>query len=329
MMAKLPLTILGSGMAVPAKRLLSATLDREIGKPEGWLYKRSGVHSRHVCESESQIDMGEAAARQALAEAGCACEDIGLVLSASAVPYQLIPSTAPLLQWRLGIRDGSCAAFDINSTCLSFLTALDIASRQTEPDRKALIVASELASRALPWADAPATAALFGDGAAAVVISVKGPGHIVASRMETYASAYEACALAAGGTRFDYHRDRENFDRHSLFHMDGEMLYRVAASHFEPFLNRLLAQAAWQREEVDLVVPHQASAGAMAHLARRCGFKAEIVVNIVADYGNQVAASLPTALHLARQGGRAKSGQKVLMLGTSAGVSLGGMAIIL
>lgn len=332
LVAKLrPLTILGSGTALPHTCLTSETLDDRIGRAPGWLYRHSGVARRYVCEDEDQVDLAVAAAQSALADSGVAAHDIRLIVFAAAVPYQSIPATAPLIQARLGIGDGACMAFDVNSTCLSFLTALDIASHMTGPCGKALVIASEVASRGLPWDSDPATAALFGDGAAAVVVSSDpaGPSSgILASRMETYPSAYEACALGAGGTRYDYHGDRGNFDRHSRFRMDGETLYKLTVRHFEPFLDRLLAEAGWERGEVELVVPHQASPGALAHLARRCGFAADIVVNIVRDHGNQIAASLPTALHTARKAS-SRQGQKTLMLGTSAGVSLGGMALIL
>lgn len=323
------LHILGSGAALPRHCLTSDAIDLRLGKTPGWTFRHSGVEQRYVCDEEDQVDLALDAARQALVEARTDPAEIDVLLFAAAVPYQSIPSTAPLLQYRLGIADGACMAFDINATCLSFMTALDVARRMLAPHQKALVVASEVASRGLPWAQAPATAALFGDGAAAVVISGDGEMRMLASRMETYPSAYEACTLGSGGTRFDYHKDREAFDRHSLFHMDGEALYRLTARHFEPFLDRLLDDAGWQRDEVDLIIPHQASPGALAHLARRCGFAAEKVVNIVRDHGNQIAASIPTALHHARQAQRALAGTRALILGTSAGVSLGGMALIL
>jgi len=326
-----PLTILGSGHAVPKACVASDALDAREGLARGWLYRKSGVRTRYVCDEEDQVDLAVAAARLALGEAGVAAEDLSAILFGAAVPYQSIPATAPLIQKRLGVPDGACMAFDVNSTCLSFVTALDIASRMAGGGL-VLVVASEIASRGLPWKSDPKTAALFGDGAAAAVVSAAGQSGIMrgilASRMETYPSAYEACALGAGGTRYDYHGDRDGFDRHSLFRMDGEALFKLTLRHFEPFLDRLLAEAGWRRDEVELVVPHQASPGALHHLAKRCGFKADRVVDIVRDYGNQIAASLPTALDVARRT-RDCAGKRTLLLGTSAGVSFGGMALIL
>ena len=322
-----PLTILGSGHAVPKTRVPSGLLDAREGLADGWLYRRSGVRARYVCDGEDQVDLAVAAARTALDDARVAPDDLSAIIFGAAVAYQSIPATAPLIQARLGVRDGACMAFDVNSTCLSFVTALDIASR-VAGGGKVLVVASEVASRGLPWKSDPGTAALFGDGAGAAVVSADGAGSLLASRMETYPSAYDACALGAGGTRYDYHTDRDGFDRHSLFRMDGEALFKLTLHHFEPFLDRLLAEAGWRRDEVDLVVPHQASPGALHHLAKRCGFAADRVVDIVRDYGNQIAASLPTALDVARRT-RDCAGKRTLLLGTSAGVSFGGMALIL
>ncbi len=327
----LPIRIEGTGAALPATVKLSSDFDAEIGKPAGWLYKRTGIFSRHFCEGEDQIDLAVAASRQAMAEAGADAGAIDVILFAAAVPYQTIPATAPLIQQRLGIADGTCAAFDINSTCLSFLTAVDMLAALLAAGRyrRGLVVASEVASRALPWTDAPETAALFGDGAAAAVLSAgEGPAGIVAAAMETHPSAFNACRIGSGGTRYDYHRAPDEFARHTMFEMEGDTLFRVTMKQFPGFLDRLLAQARWERKDVDVVVPHQASPGALAHLARRSGFRPDVVIDIARDHGNQVAASLPTALHVARQQQRLRPGTRALLLGTSAGISFGGLALV-
>jgi 3-oxoacyl-[acyl-carrier-protein] synthase-3 len=328
---KLPIRLDGTGAATPAAATFSADLDARIGKPQGWLYRRTGVLSRYYCDAEDQIDLAVSASRQALDSAEVSPSEIDIVLFAAAVPYQSIPATAPLIQQRLGIADGACAAFDINSTCLSFLTALDIMASLLASGRyrRGLIVASEVASRALPWNDDPLTAALFGDGAAAAVFSAgDGTTHLASAAMETYPSAFDACRIGSGGTRYDYHNEPAEYARHSLFEMNGEALYKLTAKHFPAFVDRLLAAAGWERGDVDVVVPHQASPGALAHLARRSGFAPAAIVNIARDFGNQVAASLPTALHVARIEGRLGSGRRALLLGTSAGISFGGLAMV-
>ncbi|MHB9445595.1 3-oxoacyl-ACP synthase III family protein [Mesorhizobium sp. RSR565B] len=310
--------------------MTSRALDARLGFGDGHFEAATGVIERYVCEAESQVDLACAAARLALADAELEAGSVDLVIGGCGVPYQPLPSTAPLVMQRLGLADGSAAAFDVNSTCLGFLTAFETASRLIEAGqcRTALVFSSEIASRALPWQDQPEIAALFGDGAAAAVLQqAPSEGRVAANLMRTYPSAYEACSIGSGGTRFDFHREPEEFARHSLFHMEGKELFRVTSRHFNGFVAELLDRAGWRHDDVDLVVPHQASPLALAHMARQTGFAREKLVDIAARYGNQIAASIPFALDVARREQRIGPGAKVLFLGTSAGVSFGGMAL--
>ncbi|MER8922096.1 3-oxoacyl-[acyl-carrier-protein] synthase III C-terminal domain-containing protein [Mesorhizobium sp. M0802] len=310
--------------------MTSRALDARLGYGDGHFEAATGVIERYVCDAESQVDLACAAARLALADAELEAGSVDLVIGGCGVPYQPLPSTAPLVMQRLGLADGSAAAFDVNSTCLGFLTAFETASRLIEAGqcRTALVFSSEIASRALPWQDQPEIAALFGDGAAAAVLQqAPSEGRVAANLMRTYPSAYEACSIGSGGTRFDFHREPEEFARHSLFHMEGKELFRVTSRHFNGFVAELLDRAGWRHDDVDLVVPHQASPLALAHMARQTGFAREKLVDIAARYGNQIAASIPFALDVARREQRIVPGAKVLFLGTSAGVSFGGMAL--
>jgi 3-oxoacyl-[acyl-carrier-protein] synthase-3 len=194
-----------------------------------------------------------------------------------------------------------------------------------------LVVASELASRALPWRSDPRTAGLFGDGAAAMVIEAAVEPTACAlgvMHMETYAEGYSYCELRAGGTRYDFETQREEFAANAEFSMQGAALYRLSSEAAPGFIARLLEKAGWRQGDVDLVVPHQASPHALAHIVKRCGFAAERVIDLVAELGNQVAASWPIALYKAREAGRLQPGMKVLVLGTSAGISLGGATMV-
>jgi 3-oxoacyl-[acyl-carrier-protein] synthase-3 len=324
------ISILGTGRALPAQHVTSDALDARFGRPTGFLAQATGVAARYVAEGESQIDLAEFAARAALDDAGLLPTDIDVILFAAAVPYQPIPATAPLVMQRLGLPDGSAAAFDVNATCLSFLCALDTAARMiaTGQATRGLVVSAEIASRALPWDTQPEVAALFGDGAAAAVITKAETGGIVASLMRTYPSAYDACSLGAGGTRFDYHNDPAGFSANAWFAMDGKELFRLAARHFDAFVDDLLARAGWARDDVDLVIPHQASPAALTHMIRQTGFARDRVVDIIADHGNQIAASIPFVLDTTLRAGRMPPGTRTLLLGTSAGVSFGGMAYV-
>ena len=316
--------IVGTGAVQADQPLTSAQIDARLGKPEGWTFAASGVATRAVMTRGSQIDMALAAAQTALSDAGLRANQLDLIVSACGIPYQTLPSTAPLVQRGLGLGDGAVAGFDVNSTCLSFLTALDVVQALMAAGRyrAALIVSSEVASRALPWDTQPDVAALFADGAAAAVV-VPGPGAFTA-RFRTFPSGYEACQIGAGGTRFDYAHDRAGFDAHSTFQMDGRALFRLTAQHFGGFVQDLLDEAGVTRDQISCVIPHQASPGALQHMIRLCGFDPARVVDLAATFGNQIAASLPTALDHARRSGMQGKG---LLLGTSAGVSFGGIVM--
>ncbi|MDX8517224.1 3-oxoacyl-[acyl-carrier-protein] synthase III C-terminal domain-containing protein [Mesorhizobium dulcispinae] len=323
--------IVGTGRAVPAQCVATSALEEGLGLGQGALEAATGVVERYVCAAESQIDLACAAASLALEDAGLEAETVDLIIGGCGVPYQPLPATAPLVMQRLGLADGSAAAFDVNSTCLSFLTAFETAGRMIETGQceTALVFSSEVASRALPWHDAPEVAALFGDGAAAAVLrrAARGEGRVAASLMRTYPSGWAACGIGSGGTRFDFHKDPEEFASHSLFQMDGRELFRLTSRHFNGFVSALLERAGWRHGDVDLVVPHQASPFALAHMARQTGFAPQKLVDIAARFGNQIAASIPFALDIARREGRVAPGMKLLFLGTSAGVSFGGMAL--
>lgn len=324
----------GIGVYLPRNIVTSRDLDERLGLRAGWLEKNCGVRQRHVVSGdETQEFMGVAAARAALADAKLDARDLDLILFAAAVGRQPIPATAPLIKQMLGANERAFAAYDVNATCLSAMVAIDTATMLVENGRarNVLIVSSEIASRALPWDSDPRTAGLFGDGAAAIVVSARdqaAPYTLGAMHMETYADGYTYCELRAGGTRYDFQKERDAFAANSEFNMQGASLYRISSEAAPGFIARLLAKAGWRQNEVDLVVPHQASAHALAHIVKRCGFAAEKVIDLVADLGNQVAASWPIALYKAREAGRLQPGMKVMMIGTSAGVSLGGATMV-
>lgn len=320
--------IIGTGSALPETVLTAEEIDARLGRAAGWTLAASGVARRHVMTRGTQVDLAVQAARAALADAGLEAGALDLVVSACGIGYQTLPSTAPLIQRGLGLADGAVATFDLNSTCLSFLSALEVVDGLLHSGRyaRALIVSAEVASRALPWAKQPEVAALFGDGAAAAVLG-RGGGRLRAARFRSYPSGYGACEIGAGGTRFDFAQERAAFEAHALFAMDGRALFRLTAQHFGGFVEEVLAEAGVDRAEIDLVVPHQASPGALQHMIRLCGFDAARVVDIAGQVGNQIAASIPFALDHARRAGRLPAGARVMMLGTSAGVSFGGVVM--
>lgn len=266
---------------------------------------------------------------QALEAAGWEPGDVDVIVGACGVMEQPIPGTACLIQRRLGLGGSGAPAFDINATCLSFLVALDTVAMGLAAGRwrRALIVSSDIASAALDMTD-PEASVIFGDGAAAVAVEAsEGPSALLGSRLETYGDGADLCRLEAGGTRLRPHDDLPTFLEGARFRMDGPGVFRATARRFEPFIGRLMSAAGLEADDVDLVVPHQASAPALSHLRHVLPWAHDRVIDIFSDHGNQIAASLPSALHAAVSSGRLVRGDVALLLGTAAGVSLGGAAI--
>jgi 3-oxoacyl-[acyl-carrier-protein] synthase-3 len=325
------LTIRGTGAVRPAADRTSEEVDVLIGRPSGWTEQHFAIRRRGLASpEETSSAMGAEAARQALAVAGWRAEDLDIVVGACGVMEQPIPGTACLIQRRLGLGSAGTPALDINATCLSFLAALDIVSLGMAAGRwkKALIVSADIASAALDFSD-PEASAIFGDGAAAMCVeagSETGSG-LLGFRLETYGDGADYCSLPAGGTRIRPGDDLQAFLQSAHFRMDGPSLFREAARRFPRFLQRLLAQAGVTLADIDLVTPHQASAPAIEHLRRALGRGGPCVFDIFAEHGNQIAASMPTALHTAIRQGRLQRGQTVMLVGTAAGVSLGGAVL--
>lgn len=290
------------------------------------VYRPRRVDGRLRAESdETTSAMAAAAAGDALADARWRVADLDALIGVSSVMEQPIPGTAALIARRLGAR--GVAGFDVNATCLSALVGLDLAIMGVEAGRwhRVLIAGADLPSRAVA-PDDPELAAIFGDGGAALAVR-RGDHERLASRFETHAEHADLCAIEAGGTRVDPHGDRDAFLAASRFRMSGPALYKATARLFPPFLDRLLAAAGVRAEDLDLIVPHQASRPALAHLARVIGGDRARLVDIFDQHGNQVASSLPTALHVARRTGRLRPGMTVLLVGSAAGLSLGGMVV--
>ncbi|WP_415753982.1 3-oxoacyl-[acyl-carrier-protein] synthase III C-terminal domain-containing protein [Pseudomonas leptonychotis] len=331
-LAKRTLALLGSGHALPQRRLTSAELDLSLGLQTGTVERIGGVRTRAFASTEeSAASLAALAARRALAAAGLTAAQLDCVVAASGTMDQGMPCNAALIHRELGLATSGIAAFDINASCLGFIAALDQLSWPITAGRyqRVLLVCADIASCGLDWQHLE-SAAIFGDGAAAVVLGPVGNGQamrILASKLCTYSEGAAFCQIAAGGSRHHPSRIDEAFLPLTRFAMQGKAVYRLASTHLPDFLADLLTEGGLEREQIDWVIPHQASRLAIEHLIRRLGFAPEKVVNIFAEYGNQVAASLPTALDIALRDGRIQPGQRLLLLGTGAGLSLGGMLL--
>ncbi len=321
--------VLGTGKYLPPHRVSSDQLDLLLDRPQGWSRRKSLIDERAHVTTETVSEMGANALRSALKMAGLAPADLSLILAASSVPEQLIPSTSVLLQKQLGLENSGIPCFDVNSTCLSFITAFDLASHLLSSGQYQTIavVSSEIASRGLNPKDFK-TFSLFGDGAAAVVLGASSGGGsgVLGSHMETYSSGSDLCRIRAGGNRFNPMNPPPVYEDY-LFQMDGLNLYRFAFERISPFFKKLLDKSGLKMEEVSLVIPHQASPLALEHMRRHLEVPKENWVDIIRSHGNQVAASIPTALHDSIAQQRLKPGMTAILFGTAAGVSFAGLAL--
>jgi 3-oxoacyl-[acyl-carrier-protein] synthase-3 len=301
-----------------------------LGLEPGWTAQHTGVLTRYHSEEARSAVLGAQVARDAVARAGLELSDIGLILSGSGTMQQPIPCNAALIAAELGGEVAGVPAFDVNSTCLGFLTALDVASRMLHPERcrHALIVTCELGARGLN-PNQKESFGLMGDGAAAAVVSYdeSGASLLLASRMETYAEGGAYVSIEGGGTRLPAWSMTPENEPQYRFRMDGRRLVQFALNYAPAFLDRLLGEAGIRMDEVAVVVPHQASMPALHLLRRKLGIPAERFVVTVDRVGNTIASSLPIALHAAIADGRLARGQVALVVGTSAGFSIGGVAL--
>ncbi len=325
------ISVLGTGHAVPTQLVTSEELDERLQLPPGTVQKAGGVSQRHFAAlHENAAQFASSACHHAIEAAGISLTDIDYLIAASGTMDQGMPGNAALIHRQLGLSP-TIPALDINMNCLSFLAALDTMSWPITAGRyhHVMIVSSDIASCGLNWKTLEASA-IFGDGAAAAIVgpaSQGTPSRILSSSQMTLSQGAELCQIPAGGSRFHPSRIEQPFDPLTLFQMDGKRVFKLASKYLPDFLNKLFQEAGVNQQQIDWVVPHQASHLALTHLAKRLGFAESRVINIFANFGNQIAASLPTALDIAIRDGRIQRGDKLLLLGTGAGLSLGGMVL--
>jgi 3-oxoacyl-[acyl-carrier-protein] synthase-3 len=323
----LNLRLLATGKALPALEVSAASLDEKLCKSSGYTYGKSGVETRRFSPThESQSELAALALRDALDNACVSPGSIDLLISACGVQEQALPSTASAILEKSGLNAGT-PAFDVNASCLSFVMALNVAASllSTGSYRRIAIVSADQPSRGLNW-DNPEASLIFGDGAAAAIVEKGHASQGVRSFLfKTYAEGRGFCEIRAGGTKCNPTVGAA--DKDYLFQMNGKQVLRLALQKMPAFLHELLDSRGVGLESVDVVIPHQASHLGMSHMIKRIGLDAARVVDIYKTHGNQVAASMPTALHEALKTGRLRAGQRALMLGTAAGMSLGGLVL--
>lgn len=325
--------ILGTGHVLPKNCVLSSEIDHRQGFPLGKTQQAGGVFQRYFAAAdETAATMAAAAARRALDAAGLTLDDIDCLVATSATMDQGMPSNAALIHAELGLTKRGIPAFDINASCLGFLAALDALTWMVTAGgyQRVLLVAADMASCGLNWNDLEASS-IFGDGAAAVILGKSNDAatgsRIYASSLKTYSEGVHYCEIPAGGSRYHPTRITEEFLPLTKFHMDGKKVFRLASQIMPNFMSQLLQAAGKSLQDIDWFVPHQASQLAIHHLTRRLSVAPEKVIDIFANHGNQVAASLPTALDIGIRDGRIQRGQLLMLIGTGAGLSMGGVVM--
>lgn len=321
--------IVGTGTYIPEKKLYSKSIDQKFDVKQGWTYKKSGVNVRHVVENETATEMGAYAARIALSNSNIDVTDIDCIISGSGTVEQPIPCNASLIQEKLGLDQSGIPCFDVNTTCLSFVQALDIAANYITLGKyeTILIVSSEISSVGLNW-EHKESSILFGDGAAAIIVQKAEKGEtsrMLYSHMETYSIGAKYSEIVGGGTKIHPREHSDETADQFLFYMNGPSIFKLSAKLLPGFVEKLLDGAGVKLGDLKAVIPHQASGMSLRIMRKRLQIPEEAFIHVIEKYGNTIAASIPIALHDAIQSKQIQRGDVVMLIGTSAGLSIGGV----
>jgi 3-oxoacyl-[acyl-carrier-protein] synthase-3 len=308
--------IAGTGSYLPEKVLTNRDLERMMDTSDEWIVARTGIRERHVAaDGEMASDMALQAAQRALGAAGIRPDEVGLVVFATTTPDMVFPSTACILQAKLGVSGGP--AFDVQAVCSGFVYALSTADLfiRTGQCRYALVVGAEIYSRILDWNDR-STCVLFGDGAGAVVLAASDSPGLLATRL--HADGRYARLLAvpgqvcSGGVRGN-----------PYVTMDGGAVFKFAVRVLSEVAEEVLASADVPLTQLNWLIPHQANVRIIEATAKKLGLPMERVVVTVEKHANTSAASIPLALDEAVRDGRIRSGQHVLLEAVGGGFTWG------
>ena len=313
-------TIVGTGAALPPRRVTNAELAERVDTSHEWIVERTGIQARHIAaDGETTATLATEAARKALDAAGIEAGQIGLIVLATATPDQTFPASATRVQTALGIND--CIAFDVAAVCTGFLYALSVADNMIKGGMAdyALVIGSETFSRILDWEDRT-TCVLFGDGAGAILLKAE----------ETRDQGVLATRLHADGR----HNDLLFVDGGvsttgtvGKLRMKGKEVFRHAVVNLADVLNETLEAAGHTPDEVDWVVPHQANKRILDATAKKLGLPSEKVVVTVDQHANTSAASVPLALDTAVRDGRIKKDDLLVLEAMGGGFTWGAAVI--
>ena len=311
--------IIGTGSYLPARVMSNADLEKMVDTTDAWIVARTGIHQRHIAaDGETTCDLAEQAARRAIAAADIAVDSIDLIIVATTTPDRVFPSTACLLQERLGLH--GCPAFDIQAVCTGFVYALSIVDKfiRTGASQRALVIGAETLSRIVDWSDR-GTCVLFGDGAGAVVVEASSKAGIISSHLHADGQYKELLTVPAGISQ-GYDKVRAN---QAFMQMRGSEVFKLAVNTLGHIVDETLEANGLAQGDVKWLVPHQANIRIINATAKKLGIPMEQVVVTVDRHGNTSAASIPLAFDEAVRDGRIQRGETVLMEAFGGGFTWG------
>ncbi len=311
--------IAGTGSYLPERILTNAELEDIVDTSDAWIFERTGIRERHIAaEGETTCDLAEHAARRALDAAGVEAADIDLIIVGTTTPDRVYPSTACMLQARLGIK--GCPAFDLQAVCTGFVYALGVGEQfiRAGSAKKALIVGADTHSRLLDWTDR-GTCILFGDGAGAVVLEASDKPGIYSTHLHADGS-YGDLLCVDGGISQGY--DQVVAGK-AFVEMRGSEVFKVAVRTLGRIVDETLAANNMHKEDVDWLIPHQANLRIIRATAKKMGMPMEKVVLTIEGHGNTSAGSVPLALDSAVRSGQVKRGDTLLLEAFGGGFTWG------
>lgn len=312
--------ITGTGSYLPAKTVTNYDLEKTVDTSHDWIISRTGISERHVAaDNEMSSDLALQASIRAIEASGLQASDIDLVIVATTTPDHIFPSTACVLQDKLG--NQNAIAFDVQAVCSGFIYALNTADLYIRDGqaKNALVVGTEVLSRILNWEDRT-TCVLFGDGAGAVVLQRSESPGILSAKL--HADGSQRCMLSAPGQIRDGKIDGEAFIK-----MDGQGVFKFAVKSLSEVAEEVLASMKMKGTDIDWMIPHQANIRIIESTAKKLGLGMDKVVLTVATHGNTSAASIPLALDTAVRDGRIKPGQHLLLEAVGGGFTWGAALI--
>jgi len=311
--------VIGTGGFLPEKILTNADLEKMVDTSDDWIRERTGITKRHIAgENETTCDLAEKAARLAIEAADIDVNSIDLIIIATTTPDRVFPSTACLLQDRLGIH--GCPAFDVQAVCTGFIYAMSIAEKfiRTGSSKRALVIGAETMSRIIDWTDR-GTCVLFGDGAGAVILEATSEPGILSTHLHADGQYKELLTVPMGISQ-GYDKVREG---KAFMSMQGNEVFKVAVKTLGRIVDETLEYNKMQQSDIDWLVPHQANIRIINATAKKLKMPMERVIVTVDQHGNTSAASVPLALDVAVRDGRIKRGDILLLEAFGGGFTWG------